>query len=151
MIPIPFEENQRLAALYDYDVLDTPAEACFDRITRLAANHFAVPIALISLVDPVRQWFKSRVGLDASETPREISFCGHAILNDDVMQVEDATLDPRFADNPLVTAAPHIRFYAGAPLIAPGGFRLGTLCIIDRRARSLLSDRYAGSSWSKKR
>ena len=140
VIPIPFEESQRLAALYGYDILDSPAEPAFDHITRLAAERFAVPTALISFVDPLRQWFKSRVGLAVSETPREISFCGHAILQNDVMQVADATQDPRFADNPLVTEPPHIRFYAGAPLITPGGLRLGSLCLIDYRPRPCLSE-----------
>lgn len=134
---IPLNEPERLAALCSLDVLDTPAEARFDRITRVAQRLFHVPIALVSLVDAGRQWFKSRQGLAATETPRDISFCAHAILADDIFHVPNALEDPRFADNPLVTRAPHIRFYAGAPLHAPGGERVGTLCIIDGRPREL--------------
>ena len=140
MIPTPFNEKYRLAALRSYQVLDTEPEPDFDRITRLAARHFRVPIALVSLVDETRQWFKSRVGLDATETAREISFCGHAIMRDEVLQVPDARCDGRFADNPLVTGDPEIRFYAGAPLITPTGYRIGTLCVIDFRPREPLSD-----------
>jgi signal transduction histidine kinase len=130
-------EAARLYVLHGYQVLDTPAEARFDRVTRLLARELEVPIALISLVDAERQWFKSRLGLDAESTPREFAFCAHAIASDDVMVVEDARLDQRFVHNPLVEGAPHIRFYAGAPLLAPGGNRLGTLCAIDSRPRSL--------------
>ena len=140
MIPTPFNEKYRLAALQSYQGLDTEPEPDFDRLTRLAARHFRVPIALVSLVDETRQWFKSRVGLDATETAREISFCGHAIMRDEVLQVPDARCDARFADNPLVTGDPEIRFYAGAPLIAPTGYRIGTLCVIDFRPRDPLSD-----------
>jgi len=137
---IPANEAARLAALCGMAVLDTPAEERFDRITRIAAQHFAVPIALVSLIDTQRQWFKSRQGLAATETPRDISFCGHAILSEDVFYVPDALDDPRFADNPLVTGAPHVRFYAGAPLHAPGGARVGTLCIIDDQPRTFTAD-----------
>lgn len=133
----PSQEAARLYALHGYHVLDTPAEARFDRITRLLAKELEVPMALISLVDAERQWFKSRIGLDADGTPREVAFCAHAIQSDDVLVVEDAHEDQRFAHNPLVQGAPHIRFYAGAPLVTPGGQRLGTLCAIDRRPRSL--------------
>ena len=140
MIPTPFNEKYRLAALEAYQVLDTEPEPGFDRITRLAARHFRVPIALVSLVDETRQWFKSRVGLDATETAREISFCGHAIMRDQVMQVPDARHDARFADNPLVIGDPEIRFYAGAPLITPAGLRIGTLCVIDFQPRDPLSE-----------
>ncbi len=133
---IPTNEAERLAALYALKVLDTPAEARFDRITRVAQRHFDVPIALVSLVDEERQWFKSCQGLDATETSRDISFCGHAILNDAILIVPDATEDPRFADNPLVTGSPKIRFYAGTPLHAPGGERVGTLCVIDTQLRA---------------
>ncbi|UUX95736.1 GAF domain-containing protein [Aquabacterium sp. J223] len=118
-------------------VLDTPPEERFDRIARFAADEFGVPIALVSLVDEHRQWLKARVGLDVCETARDISFCGHAVVQDDVLVVEDARTDARFADNPLVTGAPHIRFYAGAPLALPGGQRVGTLCLIDTRPRRL--------------
>jgi len=134
---IPEDEEARLAALQALEVLDTPPEARFDRVTRIARDLFDVPIALVSLVDSDRQWFKSCQGLDATETPRSISFCGHAILGDDIFCVPDALEDPRFADNPLVTGPPEIRFYAGAPLKLENGRRVGTLCIIDRRPRSL--------------
>ena len=114
--PLPPDEAMRLAALRSLNILDTPAEERFDRITRLAQRLFDVPIALVSLVDTNRQWFKSCQGLDASETPRSISFCGHAILEDGPLIIEDATKDQRFADNPLVTGPPDIRFYTGQPL-----------------------------------
>lgn len=133
----PPDEAARLEALLDSGLLDTPAEERFDRITRLARAHFGVSICLVSLIDKNRQWFKSRCGLDVPETSREISFCGHAILGDDIFEVPDATADERFADNPLVTGAPHIRFYAGAPLHGPNGFKFGTLCIIDTQPRTL--------------
>ncbi len=131
------DETNRLAQLRSLALLDTDAEERFDRVTRLAQRLFGVPIALVSLVDTDRQWFKSRQGLDVAETPRESSFCAHAILGDEVMQVEDASIDPRFAENPLVLGAPEIRFYAGAPIEGPGGAKLGTLCIIDREPREL--------------
>ncbi|MHA7815407.1 MAG: GAF domain-containing sensor histidine kinase [Pseudohaliea sp.] len=135
--PLPADERQRLRALADLKLLDTLPEERFDRLTRLARRLFDVPIALVSLVDEQRQWFKSRQGLDACETARDISFCGYAILDEAVFLVGDASEDPRFADNPLVTGAPHIRFYAGAPLHTPQGYRVGTLCLIDRRPRAL--------------
>ncbi|MDO9371649.1 MAG: EAL domain-containing protein [Gammaproteobacteria bacterium] len=135
--PLPPDESTRLSTLHALSILDTPPEARFDRITRFAARLFDVPIALISLVDAERQWFKSCQGLDVSETPRGISFCGHAILGAHALVVPDARLDERFADNPLVTGAPHIRFYAGFPISAPNGSRLGTFCIIDYRPRHL--------------
>jgi diguanylate cyclase (GGDEF)-like protein/PAS domain S-box-containing protein len=130
---IPYDEAKRLATLRGLNILDTPPEERFDRLTRLAQHLFDVPIVLVSLIDSNRQWFKSCQGLDASETPRNISFCGHAILNDHALIIPDASLDPRFADNPLVTGAPHIRFYAGQPLSASDGSRMGTLCIIDSK------------------
>ncbi|PJG59503.1 sensor domain-containing diguanylate cyclase [Aeromonas cavernicola] len=133
----PDNEQQRLDALRRLAILDSSAEERFDRITRMARNMFGVPIALISLVDENRQWFKSCCGLPVLETPRDISFCGHAILGDSLFVVEDATQDPRFADNPLVTDAPFIRFYAGHPLEVGKGLKLGTLCLIDNKARSL--------------
>lgn len=137
---IPPDEAQRLAALHALELLDTPAEERFDRITRIAQRLFDVPVSLISLIDSDRQWFKSRVGLGASETPRDISFCGHAILGDEIFEVPDALDDPRFADNPLVTGPPNLRFYAAAPLAGPDGCRVGTLCLIDRLPRRLGSD-----------
>ncbi|MCH8497853.1 MAG: PAS domain-containing protein [Marinobacter sp.] len=133
--PVPEDEAQRLAALEQTGLLDTPPEQRFDRITRVAQSLFGVEIVLVSLVAESIQWFKSRQGLDACETGRDISFCGHAILGDSTLVVEDASQDPRFSDNPLVTGAPFIRFYAGAPLRAPGGYRIGTLCLIDSAPR----------------
>jgi diguanylate cyclase (GGDEF)-like protein len=132
---LPHDETRRLQTLHSLNILDTHKEDRFDRVTRLASRLFRVPIALISLVDRNRQWFKSCQGLDVTQTAREISFCGHAILQDDVFVVENAMADARFRDNPLVTGDPQIRFYAGCPLRAPGGSRVGTLCIIDRVER----------------
>lgn len=140
---IPTNERQRLATLASLNVLDTPQEERFDRVTRLAQRLFDVPIVLVSLVDEGRQWFKSRQGLGADETPRDISFCGHAILDDEVLVVPDACEDARFAENPLVTGDPSIRFYAGVPLEAPDGHKLGTLCLIDRKARELSNEESA--------
>ncbi len=130
-------EAQRLRTLRGLDILDTPPEDRFDRLTSAASRAFGVPMALISLVDEDRQWFKSKVGVDKPETPRSISFCGHAIHQDEIFEVEDATLDPRFADNPLVTGDPHVRFYAGQPLYGLDGSKLGTFCIMDRVPRRL--------------
>ena len=136
----PADEATRIDALRALKILDTSPEERFDRITRLAKRLFGVPIALVSLVDVDRQWFKSCTGLDASETPRDISFCGHAILGDDIFLIPDATLDERFSDNPLVVGDPYIRFYAGCPLKVPNGSKLGTLCIVDREPRSFGKD-----------
>jgi DNA-binding response OmpR family regulator len=135
--PLPHDEKKRLAALHDLGVLDTAPEDRFDRITRLAAELFDVPIVVVSLVDQDRQWFKSCYGLDARETSREVSFCAHAILGQTAMIVPDTLLDARFADNPLVTGEPRIRFYAGYPLVLADKSCVGTLCIIDTRPRWL--------------
>ena len=133
-------ELSRLAALLRYEILDTPDEAAFDDITQLAARFCGTPIALISLVDGERQWFKSRLGLDVSETPRQISFCTHTIEGDGIFEVADAHQDPRFADNPLVRSGPRVRFYAGTPLTTPDGHNLGTLCVIDQQPRQLSAE-----------
>jgi diguanylate cyclase (GGDEF)-like protein len=133
--PIPINEPVRIATLRTLKLLDTPAEERFDRLTRLARRLFDVPIALVSLIDENRQWFKSCAGLGVSETSRDISFCGHAIMHDDVFMIPDARADSRFHDNPLVTGEPGIRFYAGQPLTVPNGSKLGTLCLIDTRPR----------------
>jgi CheY-like chemotaxis protein len=133
--PIPPDEPRRLAALRRLNLLDTPAEERFDRLTRLAAAAFGVPTAFVTLVDEDRQWLKSCVGSAIRETGRDVSFCAHAILGPDVLVVPDALLDPRFADNPLVTGGPRIRFYAGYPLVLPGGSCVGTLCVVDTRPR----------------
>jgi len=134
---LPKNEQERIDALHSLQVLDTPTEEKFDRITNLAQILFDVPIALISLVDSNRQWFKSCAGLNARETPRGVSFCSHAILDDSTMVISDALEDPRFADNPLVTGPPHIRFYAGKPIKGPDNHKIGTFCIIDSKPRSL--------------
>ncbi len=138
--PIPVNEVERIIDLRALEILDTPAEERFDRITRIAQKLFDVPIALVSLVDEDRQWFKSRLGLDATETPRELSFCAHAILDDRILLVPDANSDERFKDNPLVTGDPRIRFYAGAPIDSPSGNKVGTLCVIDRKPRELTAE-----------
>lgn len=133
-------EQERLSELRSLQILDTPYEERFDRITRMAMRLFGVPIATVSLVDENRQWFKSCFGLDVRETERRISFCGHAILLNEALVVEDATQDERFHDNPLVTGEPRIRFYAGQPLRNMSGHGLGTLCILDREARKFTDE-----------
>lgn len=132
---IPYDEQVRLETLRSLDVLDSLAEDRFDRLTRMAKRMFNVPIALVSLVDENRQWFKSCIGLGISETPRDISFCGHAVLGNEIFVIPDAAKDERFADNPLVLNEPGIRFYAGCPLKVMNGSKIGTLCIIDRVPR----------------
>ncbi len=138
--PLPPHEAERLRTLRKLHLLDTPPEERFDRITRIAQRLFDVPIALVTFVDADRQWFKSRQGLDVKETPRDVSFCAHAIHGDELFIIPDASRDERFAGNPLVLGEPGIRFYAGAPLAAPDGRKVGTLCLIDRRPRELTSE-----------
>lgn len=133
-------EPMRLATLISFGILDTPSEARFDALAAKASRLMGMPIALISLIDSERQWFKARVGIEAHETPRSISFCTHAICGPEVFVVQDACRDERFAANPLVLREPHIRFYAGAPLTAVNGMRIGTLCVIDRRAHPALTE-----------
>ena len=133
----PANEAERLAALRALLILDTPPELRFERIVQFAASEFEMPMAVISLVDADRQWFKARVGMNVCGTARDISFCAHALHAADLLIINDALQDPRFADNPLVTAEPRVRFYAGAPLQLPGGEVLGTLCVLDTRPRRL--------------
>lgn len=135
--PIPENEAARLETLRQYEILDTDSEESFNDLTRLAAYICNTPVALISLIDSKRQWFKSRLGVDAKETARDISFCGHAIMQDGPFIVRDALDDERFRSNPLVTGEPHIRFYAGSPLMSPEGFKIGTLCVVDKYPREL--------------
>lgn len=132
---IPLDETVRLQGLHSLKILDSVPEERFDRITRMAQRLFEVDICLVSFVASDRQWFKSKQGIDASETPRSISFCGHAICDEEPLVIEDALVDPRFADNPLVTDDPRVRFYAGHPIHAPNGQRIGTLCLVDAEPR----------------
>ena len=135
--PVLPNEKKRLKVLWQYEVLDTVPEEVFDDLTELAARICEAPIALISLVDEKRQWFKSKVGISVNESSRNVSFCAYAIAQPDLFIVPDATMDQRFAQNPFVTSEPKIRFYAGAPLITPDGYPLGTLCVIDKVPREL--------------
>jgi len=141
--PLPDDEEQRLSALHALGIIDTPTEERFDKITLIVKKVFSVPIAIITLVDKDRQWFKSSQGLTVCETPRDISFCGHAILKDAPFVVTDTHLDERFYDNPLVTDDPHIRFYAGVPIVSLDNYRIGTLCIIDTKPRSIDTEQIA--------
>ena len=148
MIPASQDESSRLAALHAYGVLDTPAEVGFEHITSLVVRLFRTPAAAVTLVDAERQWFKSIRGLEIRETPRNQSFCAHAMWGDEVMIVPDTTLDPRFRDNPLVTGKPGLRFYAGAPLRTPEGYPLGALCLFDYQPRiSPWPSKNCWSSW----
>ena len=140
--PLPYNEIDRLRILHGYHILDTPPEEQFDLIVREAALKCEAPIALFTLVDDKRQWFKSRVGLDIQETDRAVSFCAHAVSNNAPFVIEDTTKDVRFADNELVVGAPFIRFYAGIPVHAKDGSPLGALCIIDSTPRSLPWDHF---------
>jgi len=139
--PLPPDEPQRLETLRRYEILDTPPEQSYDDITLLAAQICQVPMAVVSLVDEKRQWFKSRIGVTAQETARDIAFCAHTILHkDEILEIRDAETDPRFKESPLVTSDPHIRFYAGAPLVSPGGHALGALCVMDRTPHTLTEE-----------
>jgi excisionase family DNA binding protein len=137
LVPLPGNEAQRLLALERSGLVDTPPEDAFDRLTWLAAQTLGMPISLITLLTPTRQWFKSRHGLDMADTPRSWAFCNHTILQQRCMVAEDLSTDARFADNPAVVDAPHFRFYAGCPIVDPDGFTLGSLCVIDTRPRTL--------------
>ena len=138
--PTPVNEAERLDALHSLNLLDTGSEECFDRLTQMAADIFQLPITLISLIDEDRQWFKSCVGLGAPETPRDQAFCNYTILGDDIFEVPDTFRDLRFKSNPLVTGEPHIRYYAGAPIMSAGQ-RVATFCLIDREPRARLDER----------
>lgn len=138
--PIPLIEHARLELLRQYQILDTAAEQVFDEITALAAQICQTPVSLLTFLDQDRQWFKSRVGLEIQETPREFAICAHAICQPDLFIVPDTLADERFAHNPLVTGEPHFRFYAGMPLLSPEGLAVGTLCVLDCQPRSLLPE-----------
>jgi GAF domain-containing protein len=135
--PVPATEAERLLAVRALDLIDSPADAAIDRLTSLAAHATACPMTLVTLLSSQRQWFKSRVGVELAETPRSWAFCSHTILDGGLTMVEDASSDPRFRDNPLVTGAPHIRFYGAFPIEDGNGHRLGALCVLDREPRRL--------------
>ena len=135
--PIPVNEASRILALHALKILDSQPEERFDRLTRMARRMFGVPIAVVSLVDTDRQWFKSRQGIDICETSRDISFCSHALLDDGILEIQDASKDDRFFDNPMVTGDPHVRFYAGCPIRIDNHHAVGTLCLIDSKPRTL--------------
>lgn len=137
---LPADEELRLQDLRSYDILDTAAESDFDELVELAGQICNSPISLITLLDKDRQWFKAKRGMEDKSTSRDMAFCSHAILQDDIFVVEDAAADPRFSDNPLVTGGPGIRFYAGAPVLSPGGYKMGTICIIDKTPKKLLPE-----------
>jgi GAF domain-containing protein len=146
--PLPANESARLLALHDLNILDSEPEEAFDELARLASAICDTPISAVSSIDSKRQRFKARVGFDMTETAREMSFCGYAILKRQPMIVPDASKDVRFADNPLVVGAPHIRFYAGAPLQTSAGLNVGSLCVIDRNPRELRPEQQAAlKSW----
>lgn len=145
--PFPLDEADRQRALHDLHVLDTAPEARFDRIVAMAAREFEVPMALISLVDGNRVWFKARAGVGLSEAPRAPAFCSHAILSPRMLVVEDALDDVRFFDSPIVSGGPRVRFYAGAPLVLPEGHAVGTLCIMDTHPRRLDRDALVALGW----
>ena len=134
---VPVNEEQRLQDLLSYEILDTAAEREFDELVQLAGQICNCPIALIALIDRERQWYKARTGIEMIESPRDTAFCAHALQSDEILLVEDATSDDRFTDNPNVTGGLQIRFYAGAPIISPAGHRLGTICVIDKHAKTL--------------
>jgi diguanylate cyclase (GGDEF)-like protein len=140
-IPIPRNEAARLKSLQNLHILDTPSEAAYDDLTRLAAYVCDAPMATITLVDEDRQWFKSRIGITAQETPRSVSFCAHAIAQNELFVVPDATKDSRFAGSPLVLDDPNIRFYAGMPIVSPEGFHVGTMCVLDKKPRELTEEK----------
>ncbi|HEV2695880.1 MAG TPA: GAF domain-containing protein [Verrucomicrobiae bacterium] len=144
--PLPPNEASRLEALRSYHVLDTAPEQAYDDVTRIASAICGVPIAIMAMIDTDRQWFKSKVGVENSETPRDQAFCAYTIHETSILEVEDATRDTRFSDNPLVLGNPNIRFYAGAPLITPEGQALGSLCVIDQHPRKLTDDQKASLS-----
>lgn len=141
--PLPKNEAERLKALYEFEILDTKAEKAYDDLTRLATYICRTPIAAITLIDSDRQWLKSRIGIAAAETARDVSFCSHAILDSGIFVVPDTLEDERFRDNPLVTSEPKLRFYAGSPITTSGGYKLGTLCVIDTVPRELSNGQLA--------